>query len=464
MKQKKSNFVLQPIKEAWANGDSLTKISFFIMGLGNIARKQIVKGLLFLGAELGFLIFMITAGLSYLSELIPRSDNMDPVDNIPLMGGATSTQFIDGIEQTVFGGNSMIILLRSVAILFLIGLFLIVWRASIKSVYKVQELEERGKKIPTIFDDIKDLFDSQLHKTLMLIPVLGITVFNLIPLVFMILIAFTNYDAKHQPPSTQFGWVGLDNFIALLNPTGQFGSTFLNILLWTFIWAIFATFLNYIFGMILAIMINRKGTKFKKFWRTMFVISIAVPQFVSLLLIRIMLSEYGPVNNMLQDLFGVTAPFWTDTTWARVTIIIVNLWVGMPYTMLVTTGILQNIPSDLYESARVDGANAATIFWKITLPYMLFVTTPKLITDFVGNLNNFNVIFFLTAGEPISSDYFQAAGKTDLLVTWLYKLTVDKADYCYAAVIGIAVFVISATLSLIVYRNTGSYKNEEGFQ
>lgn len=399
MKQKKSNFVLQPIKEAWANGDSLTKISFFIMGLGNIARKQIVKGLLFLGAELGFLIFMITAGLSYLSELIPRSDNMDPVDNIPLMGGATSTQFIDGIEQTVFGGNSMIILLRSVAILFLIGLFLIVWRASIKSVYKVQELEERGKKIPTILDDIKDLFDSQLHKTLMLIPVLGITVFNLIPLVFMILIAFTNYDAKHQPPSTQFGWVGLDNFIALLNPTGQFGSTFLNILLWTFIWAIFATFLNYIFGMILAIMINRKGTKFKKFWRTMFVISIAVPQFVSLLLIRIMLSEYGPVNNMLQDLFGVTAPFWTDTTWARVTIIIVNLWVGMPYTMLVTTGILQNIPSDLYESARVDGANAATIFWKITLPYMLFVTTPKLITDFVGNLNNFNVIFFLTAGE-----------------------------------------------------------------
>ena len=464
MKQKKSNFVLQPIKEAWANGDTLTKISFFIMGIGNMAQKQIVKGLLFLGAELGFLIFMITAGLSYLSELIPRSDNIDPVDKIPLMGAATSTQFINNIEQTVFGGNSMIILLRSVAILFLIGLFLIVWRANIKSVYKVQMLEEKGKKIPTIFDDIKDLFDSQLHKTLMVIPVLGITVFNLIPLVFMILIAFTNYDAKHQPPSTQFGWVGLDNFIALLNPTGQFGSTFLNILLWTFIWAIFATFLNYIFGMILAIMINRKGTKFKKFWRTMFVISIAVPQFVSLLLIRIMLSEYGPVNNMLNDLFGVTAPFWTDTTWARVTIIIINLWVGMPYTMLVTTGILQNIPSDLYESARVDGANAATIFWKITLPYMLFVTTPKLITDFVGNLNNFNVIFFLTAGKPVSSDYFQAAGKTDLLVTWLYNLTVDKADYCYAAVIGIAVFVISATLSLIVYRNTGSYKNEEGFQ
>lgn len=464
MKQKKTNFVLQPIKEAWANGDTPTKLSFFVMGASNIVRRQIVKGILFLGAELGFLIFMLSAGFAYLSELIPRSDNIDPVDNIGLLGAKGHTEFINNIETTIQGDNSMIILLRSVAILFLIGLFFIVWRANVKSAYKVQGLQERGKAIPTVFDDIKDLFDSQLHKTLLVLPVLGITIFNLIPLVFMIFIAFTNYDATHQPPSTQFGWVGLKNFFALLNPTGTFGSTFLNILLWTFIWAIFATFLNYIFGMILAILINRKGTKYKKFWRTMFVISIAVPQFVSLLLIRIMFSEYGPVNSMLNDLFGVTAPFWTNSTWARVTIIIVNLWVGMPYTMLVTTGILQNIPSDLYESAKVDGANAATIFWKITLPYMLFVTTPKLITDFVGNLNNFNVIFFLTAGEPLSSDYFQAAGKTDLLVTWLYKLTVDKADYSYAAVIGIAVFVISATLSLIVYRNTGSYKNEEGFQ
>ena len=135
----------------------------------------------------------------------------------------------------------------------------------------------------------------------------------------------------------------------------------------------------------------------------------------------------------------------------------------MPYTMLVTTGILQNIPSDLYESARVDGANANTIFWKITLPYMLFVTTPKLITDFVGNINNFNVIFFLSGGGPKTNDYYNA-GYTDLLVTWLYQLTVTAKDYNLSAVIGILVFVISAVLSLVTYRNTGSYKNEEGFQ
>lgn len=455
MEQKKSNFIMQPIKEAWEYGDKATKASFFAMGASNLARKQIVKGLLFLGAELGFLIFMLTLGFSYLGGIFHST-----MGSLPKKTISPTT----GLPITTGGEDSSIVLLRAVAILFLIGLFLIVWRANIKGAYKVQLLEEKGKPIPGFMDDFKDLFDGQLHKTLMILPILGITVFNLIPIVYMVFIAFTNYSSANMPPAKTFGWVGFKNFGLLLNPKGTFGSTFLNILLWTFVWAIFATFLNYIFGMILAILINRKGTKYKKFWRTMFVISIAVPQFVSLLLIRIMFSEYGPINSMLNDLFGVTAPFWTNTTWARVTIIIINLWVGMPYTMLATTGILQNIPEDLYESARVDGANANTIFWKITLPYMLFVTTPKLITDFVGNLNNFNVIFFLTGGEPLSSDYFQAAGKTDLLVTWLYKLTVDKSDYCYASVIGIAVFIISATLSLVVYRNTGSYKNEEGFQ
>lgn len=449
------SFVLKPIKEAWTDGDFITKLSFFILGAGNFCRKQIIKGLLFLGAEIGFLIFMLTTGFAMLSQF-------------GSLGTQTQhTEFNEsGIEVTVNGDNSMLILLGCVAIFFLIAAFAIVWRTNIKAAYKTQKLQEKGKKIPTFFEDVKDLFDSQLHKTLLSLPVLGIVVFNLIPLVFMVCIAFTNYNAKHQPPARLFDWVGFSNFTLLFDTKGKFGSTFFAILVWTFIWAIFATFLNYIFGMLLAIIINRKGTKCKRLWRTMFVISIAVPQFVSLLLIRIMLKDYGPINTMLTQAFHFkeALPFLTDGLWAKVTIIIVNLWVGMPYTMLVTTGILQNIPEDLYESARVDGANPVVIFWKITLPYMLFVTTPKLITDFVGNLNNFNVIFFLTAGEPLNQNFFQAAGETDLLVTWLYKLTVDKTDYCYAAVIGIAVFVISATLSLITYRNTASYKNEEGFQ
>ena len=155
-------------------------------------------------------------------------------------------------------------------------------------------------------------------------------------------------------------------------------------------------------------------------------------------------------------------PFFTDATWARVTVIVINLWVGIPYTIMQVTGILQNIPADQYEAAKIDGANWWQIFTKITMPYIIFVLTPYLITTFTGNVNNFNVIYLLSGGNPVPVG--DSAGKTDLLITWLYKLTVDKNDYNLGAVIGIMTFIVLAVVSLITYRNSGSYKNEETFR
>ena len=155
-------------------------------------------------------------------------------------------------------------------------------------------------------------------------------------------------------------------------------------------------------------------------------------------------------------------PFFTDATWARVTVIVINLWVGIPYTIMQVTGILQNIPADQYEAAKIDGANWWQIFTKITMPYIIFVLTPYLITTFTGNVNNFNVIYLLSGGNPVPVG--DSAGKTDLLITWLYKLTVDKNDYNLGAVIGIMTFIVLAVVSLITYRNSGSYKNEEAFR
>jgi arabinogalactan oligomer/maltooligosaccharide transport system permease protein len=146
---------------------------------------------------------------------------------------------------------------------------------------------------------------------------------------------------------------------------------------------------------------------------------------------------------------------------AKLVIILVNIWVGIPYTILSTTGILLNIPKDLYESSRVDGAGKVTQFMKITMPYILFVTGPSLITNFIGNINNFNVIFLLSGGNPTPVE--NTAGKTDLLVTWLYKLTIDKQYYNLGAVIGIMTFIVLAIVALATYQNTGSYKNEEEF-
>ena len=149
--------------------------------------------------------------------------------------------------------------------------------------------------------------------------------------------------------------------------------------------------------------------------------------------------------------------------WARVLVIIINLWVGIPYTIMQVTGILKNIPADLYEAAKIDGANVAQQFIHITLPYMIFVMTPYIITSFTGNINNFGVIYLFTGGGPVT-DAGQTAGKTDLLVTWLYKLSVDQRDYNLAAVIGILTFVVLAVVSLVTYRSSGSYKDEEGFK
>ena len=132
--------------------------------------------------------------------------------------------------------------------------------------------------------------------------------------------------------------------------------------------------------------------------------------------------------------------------------------------MLIVTGLLMNIPAELYESATIDGANAFQTFRKITLPYMLFVTGPFLLTQFIGNLNNFNVIYLLTQGQPQSMALSGNAGYTDLLVTWLYKMTVTDSNYKTAAVIGIMIFIVTAVIATIAYNMLPSVKDEEGFQ
>ena len=180
-----------------------------------------------------------------------------------------------------------------------------------------------------------------------------------------------------------------------------------------------------------------------------------------------LLAEDGAFNLLLANFNGGVNPHINflggSALTARLTVIIVNCWVGIPYTILSMSGILMNIPEDLYESARIDGASPVKTFTKITLPYMIFVTTPQLITQFVGNINNFNVIFLLTGGKPANDQYF-GAGETDILVTWLYNLSMgDKKDYGLASAIGILVFIICATLSLIIYNNSKSMKDEEAF-
>ena len=441
------------VSNAIMKGGAATKLSMLLMGMGNIAHKQILKGLLFLAVEAAYILFMVKSGIYNIQHLIT-------------LGGSPQEEVWNeakGIYEYTKGDMTILFLLYGVATIFLTIAFIIAWRANMKSAYETECIAKQGKHVNSFMEDVRILLDKRLHWSLLTPPMMGILVFTILPLVFMICMAFTTYS-KVDDHLTLFNWIGLENFKTVLGMGNTIGKTFWSVLSWTLIWAVFATFLNYILGMLLAIIINRKTTRIKGFWRSCFMLSAAIPQFVSLLLIRSMLRESGLVNVMLQNsgIINGPLPFLSDPLWARVTVIVVNLWIGIPFTMMQVTGILQNIPSDLYEAARVDGANSATIFFKITLPYMLFVTTPYLITTFTGNINNFNVIFLLTKGEPVPVGY--TAGKTDLLVTWLYKLTVDQQYFNVGAVVGILTFVILAVVSLVTYRNTGSYKNEEGFQ
>lgn len=430
-----------------------TKLSMLLMGFGNFVHKQKIKGLLYLAVEVAYIVFMAVNGIGFLHMLgslgsVPQKEVWDEANQV---------------YRYTQGDQSVLILLYGVATVLLTLVMVWAWRGALRSAFQAECLDKAGRHVNTFAEDLKSLLHENLHRLLMTPPMIFIFGLTILPLIFMICMAFTNYS-KIGNHLMLFDWVGLENFKALFDANSILGSTFWSVLGWTLVWAFFATFSNYIFGMILAIVINRKDTRAKGFWRFCFVLSCAVPMFVSLLIMRTMLQPNGAVNVLLRNLGWIaqdaSLPFFTDPTWARVTVIVVNIWVGVPYTLLQLTGVLQNIPGELYEAAKVDGANAVQTFFKITLPYMLYVTTPYLIVTFTGNVNNFNIIYLLSGGDPVT-DLASTAGKTDLLVTWLYKLTVDKQYYNIGAVIGILTFIILAAGALLTYRNSKSYKEGE---
>ena len=425
----------------FAKGDWATKLSYLIMGMGNISKGQYIKGLLFLVIEAAYAMFLIFFGIDQLSQF----------GTLGTQEGGLGIDPTTGAYGYVEGDNSMLILLYGVTTIVVSVVFLVFYIMNTKSAIKVQELKAEGKHIPTFKEELKQFGDEKFHITLLSLPCLLIGVFTVLPLIFMVLIAFTNYDHSHQVPGHLFTWVGLQTFKDVFSNVGGANMG--------------ETFLNYIFGMIVALMINKKGIKLKSLWRTLFVITVAVPQFVTLLVMNQMLQfNDGAINILLQNL-GLAKVHFLDGSalTAKITVIVVNLWVGIPYTILITSGILMNIPADLYESATIDGAGPVKSFMKITLPYMLFVTTPYLITTFINNINNFNVIYLLSGGGPTTEKLYGGAGQTDLLVTWLFKLTMSEQDYNYAAAIGILVFIVCASLSLITFNMTKSAKDEEAF-
>ena len=463
----------QKYYKIFVDGSIGTKLSFIFFGAGNLYHKQFVKGLIFLGLQILFWVFMIVS-----PEVNGTPYGFGGLKNLALQGSEGTMQFDPATGEVVLVGKSesYLMLLFGIITIAAIILYIILYFVSINSSYKADQDAKKGIRASTFKHDCDDLLDSKFH-VLMLTPTcLAALIFSLLPTIYMICIAFTSWNAEDMKEASTnlFHWVGLKNFIDMFNTSAgtQLGNEishrFFPILGWTFIWAIFATFTCYFGGILLALLINKKGIKGKKIFRTIFILTIAVPQFISLLAVRNLLGEWGPVNDIIRALGGESIVFLGDKTGlqneiiAKVMVIIINMWLGIPYTMLMTSGILMNIPQDLYEAGTVDGASKSKMFFKITLPYVFFITTPYLISSFVGNINSFNTIFLLTGGAPEVKPY--VGGGTDLLVTWLYKLTISNKQYNTGALIGILTFAITATITLITYRRSKAYNEEDTFQ
>lgn len=467
---------IKDIGTTFAKGSWKTKVSFLIMGFGNFCFGQPLRGGLFLLFEIVFAVYMCVSGGYWLGKFglhiwDPNSEELKSFyQRQPEMG---YDERLDTFTTTYYDDSFKILLYGLITIVFILA-FVYTWRLNVKQCRINEEILAQGKKVKSSKDDLKSLLDEQFHKTLLALPVTGIVVFTVVPIIFMILVAFTSYSGAADGRANLFTWVGLDNFNQLVNFTNgssAFSYAFGEILTWTLVWAVFATFTNYFLGIFVAMMINKKGIRFKKWWRTALVMTIAIPQFISLLYVSNMFSDSGIINGTLINLGLDKVGWWTDGTnngiIARVMVIVINIWVGIPYLMLISTGILMNIPADLYESAKIDGASGWKQFSKITMPYVLFVTGPYLLTNFTGNLNNFNVIYLLTGGTPVNSAASGASGSvgyTDLLITWLFKMTTGtEANYNMASVIGIMIFLVVSIISLIVYNLMPSNKNEGDF-
>jgi len=422
------------------------KASMGLMGVGQIMQKQIVKGILFLLIFCAYIVYMVLEGGGAMYDFFS-------------LGVITANPWL-GIK----GDNSVIMMLLGILAFIITGFFIAVHLANIRDAQRNYDYIARGNPTPGIKQSLASMFDRYFYVTALVLPIIGVFVFNILPIIFMIFLAFTDYGGQVVSSGALVSWVGFENFGKLFGMGGTLGNTLLKILGWNIIWAIMSTALNYFGGLGIALLLNKKIVKGKKFWRLFPVLAYAVPGFITLLAFKFMFSNLGPINYYIGLAGGENVLFFgIDSKWsARLIGWLVNAWLSIPSSMLLATGILSNLNPDLYEAARIDGASPWRQFISITLPFVIFSTTPVLIGQFMGNFNNFGVFYFLRGG--LYCDGYFLASDTDLLINWLYNLSINNNYYSLGAAISIIIFVIAAVISIFVYVKSPSYKKEDMYR
>ncbi len=403
-----------------------------IPGVGQFYNKQWVKGLLLL--LIGIMFFLVFGDLL----------------NMGFWGIFT-------LGTEVPRDNSIFLLAEGIIAIIVTSFGLAIYYFNLKDAYKNGKLRDENMELSSLKDQYHNLI-AQGYPYLVSGPSLFILIFAVIfPILFSFALAFTNYDLYHSPPAHLTDWVGLKTFAEIFT-VDIWRSTFFDVLAWTVVWTLVASTVQVSIGIGLAVLVNQKEIRFKKFFRTILVLPWAVPGFVTILIFAGLFNDsFGAINNDILAALGIgPVPWMTDAGWSKLALILMQGWLGFPYIFLVTTGVLQSIPDDLYEAATIDGASIFAKFKHITMPMILIAMAPIIITQFTFNFNNFNIIYLFNGGGPAVPG--STAGGTDILVSWIYKLTMQSSQYSLAAALTILLSVFVIAIALWQFRRTNSFK------
>ena len=412
-----------------------------IPGLGQIYNKQKAKGAIFLAVTALFLVYFLGSGAGELAKLVTLG--------------------------TVRGqDNSLFILIRGAFHLIITVVYFLFYALNIRDAGTVAKRINNGIAVPkTLKEMVHAIYENGFPYLLIIPSYIAMTFAIIFPVLVTLMIAFTNYDFKHTAPTTLLDWIGFQNFTNMWT-LSTFRSAFTSVLGWTLIWALAASTLQIVLGILTAIIANQPFVKGKRIFGVIFLLPWAVPAFITILTFSNMFNDsVGAINAQVLPLFakifpfldGVLIPWKTDPTWTKIALIMMQGWLGFPYIYVLTLGILQSIPNDLYEAAYIDGWQK---FRNITFPMILAVAAPTLISQYTFNFNNFSIIYLFNDGGPGSVG--GNAGSTDILISWIYKLTTNTSpQYSMAAAVTLIISVIVISISMIAFKKLHAFDMED---
>jgi arabinogalactan oligomer / maltooligosaccharide transport system permease protein len=415
-----------------------------IPGLGQLYNKQVFKALVFFAILIVFIIEMVVFGGGALEGLVtlgtvPRED------------------------------HSLFMLIEGSMQILIMVVFILIYAINIYDARRVAKMRALDPK--SVNYTVKSILLNAYNNGfayMLTVPAYLVMLFAILfPVLVTIFISFTNYDFYHIPPANLVDWVGFETFASIFS-LSTYRDTFFEVFSWTVIWTVSATTLQLVIGILTAVVLNQPFIKGKRIFGVILLLPWAVPAFITIMSFSNMFNDsVGAINSQVIPFINnlpfvdIPAIAWkTDPFWTKIAIIAIQGWLGFPYIYVLVSGILQSIPADWYEASVIDGATSVQKFRYITLPQIFAVAAPIFVTQYTGNFNNFSMIYLFNEGGPGSVG--SGAGSTDILISWIYKLTTGQSpQFNIASAVTLIISAVVITISMLIFSRTRAFEMED---